>query len=1017
MDVVVNALPLIPRMSRRNRWSLFGAIVAALALIIGTSVLPAGAAAVGGGSGTVKVDGDDVGGPGNAPHEACGLQVSFYGFDPGNHTVVVTWTSKDTGNPVVTTPASGAANPYTIVGGVGLTATLPFALHTAGLQFHAGQGYHVTLDVSVDGVGKSKTIYVGACSTDVGLSKSASPSTVLVGDTFSYTLTVTNNGPLNGVGFQVTDSLPAGFTLTSITAPLWDCVGADVDCTYKPSSPPLSIGGTTSFIVTGTANAAAVPTMTNTAYLNPNDTDLTNNVAQATVTASVPLTSATAVAPGPMVASSCSAGTITKSHYTVPTTTGVSYLVDGVATASGTVVYGTAPDTDTITAVALSGYVLSNPAFSATMTFLADAAACAPATAVAPDPVVASTCSQGTITHSHYTVPTTTGVGYLVDGVATASGTVVYGTAPDTDTITAVALAGYTLSNPAFSATMTFLADHAACTPATAVTPTVAASSCLNGDALPSSYTVPSTTGVVYKVNGSTVAGGTVRSGTAPATETLTAVAEAGYELTNPAFSVTMTFLADAVGCTPTADVTKTNDANGDEVFHADEEASSPSAPVTFKLHVTNTSPYAIDVSSLVTDAINVGTQESAPVSVSCLPALVLAVGESGDCFFTMDSYSPADGLTKTDQATVSLTRHINLESLRRIAAVVAAPQFTAVSGLSTVKTKVPVRVTPPATASDLSMLKTGPATITPGSTVAYTLAVTNIGNATATSGQVTDNLPAGLTFVSASGAGFTCTGTTNVVCDLVGSLAPGASATVNLVTTLASTYASTTLSNVAVVGPPDATPANNTSTAVTAVTLPGPAPDENLGVSKTGPGSAKPGDELVYTIDVTNVKGTPATGFTVTDVLPIGLAYSLATGTDFACGIAGQTITCTYNGTLAAGQKATIAVRALLDSTFTGKTIANTAVVDPRRGDTDATDNSSTATTTVVPLPLSGGGGGGAQAPSPSPSPAAGGGGGAAGLPFTGSNSAGLLQGGLTLLVLGIFMALVARRRRTASE
>jgi uncharacterized repeat protein (TIGR01451 family) len=321
-------------------------------------------------------------------------------------------------------------------------------------------------------------------------------------------------------------------------------------------------------------------------------------------------------------------------------------------------------------------------------------------------------------------------------------------------------------------------------------------------------------------------------------------------------------------------------------------------------------------------------------------------------------------------------------------------------------------------TAPDLSIVKTGPASaVTPGSTVAYTLVVTNIGNAVATSGPVTDDLPAALTFVSAGGTGFACTGTSHIVCNLTGSLAPGASATINVVTTLASNYASTTLSNVAVVGPPDATPANNTSTAVTAVTLPGPPPNENLGVSKTGPGSAKPGDELVYTIDVTNVKGTPATGFTVTDVLPIGLAYSLATGTDFTCGIAGQTITCIYNGTLAVGQKATIAVRALLDSTFTGKTVGNTAVVDPRRADTDATDNSSTATTTVTPLPLSGGGGGAAEAPSPSPSPAAGGGEGGAGLPFTGSSSASWFQAGVSFLVLGLFLGLVGRRRRTASE
>jgi uncharacterized repeat protein (TIGR01451 family) len=196
-------------------------------------------------------------------------------------------------------------------------------------------------------------------------------------------------------------------------------------------------------------------------------------------------------------------------------------------------------------------------------------------------------------------------------------------------------------------------------------------------------------------------------------------------------------------------------------------------------------------------------------------------------------------------------------------------------------------------------------------------------------------------------------------------------------------------------------------------------APDcaENVGVSKTGPGSAQPGDELVYAIDVTNVKGTPATGFTVTDVLPTGLSFSSATGTGFTCSNLGQTITCLYSGSLPAGQKATIAVRALLDSTFTGKTVANTAIVDPGRADTDAADNSSTATTTVVPLPLTGGGGGTAEAPSPSPSAAPTGGGGDAALPFTGSDSARQLQAGVSLLVLGLFLALIARRRRAASE
>jgi hypothetical protein len=158
-----------------------------------------------------------------------------------------------------------------------------------------------------------------------------------------------------------------------------------------------------------------------------------------------------------------------------------------------------------------------------------------------------------------------------------------------------------------------------------------------------------------------------------------------------------------------------------------------------------------------------------------------------------------------------------------------------------------------------------------------------------------------------------------------------------------------------------------------------------------------------------------------VTDVLPTGLSYSSAVGTDFTCTNVAQTISCLYGGTLGVGQKATISVRALLDATFTGKTLANTAIVDPGRADTDAADNSSTATTDILPLPLTGGGGGAAQvppaaAPSPTPAPVAEGGG-APALPFTGTEAGKLLQLGVTLLLIGLFTALAARRRRTETE
>jgi uncharacterized repeat protein (TIGR01451 family) len=520
-------------------------------------------------------------------------------------------------------------------------------------------------------------------------------------------------------------------------------------------------------------------------------------------------------------------------------------------------------------------------------------------------------------------------------------------------------------------------------------------------------------------------AGATSNAITVPVTFQSGAIGKA----TDSASVATVTGETDTSDNTATFDTTvraasmvvKTNDANNDSTFSTDETAPAPGQNVTFRLRVTNNNPYAVTVGS-VYDFVGA---DSEGVSVGCVTPftegspLQLAAGATGDCFFTMTGYSPADGQSKTDSVTVVLTEvspQLRRAASARRAASLRPPSLT--SNRSTVTTHVPVVPPPPlATAPDLSIVKTGPATaVTPGNTLQYALVVTNTGTAAASGVQVTDTLPAGLTLISVGGTGFTCT-LTPIVCTLAGSLAPGATATVNLAANLSSTYAASSVANVGVVSPTDGTPADNTSTARTDVTLPGPPAVQDLGLSKTGTGAAKPGDELVYTVVVTNVKGTPATGFTVTDVLPAGLSFSSASGTDFVCSNVANAITCVYAGSLGVGQTAQVVVRALLLETFTGTDVANTAIVDPGRSDDNAANNSSTATTTVTQptaAPIAGGAGGGATGGG---TPSTGGGGGAASgaggaLPFTGTYADRLLEGGVSLLVLGLFVALLARRR-----
>jgi uncharacterized repeat protein (TIGR01451 family) len=141
---------------------------------------------------------------------------------------------------------------------------------------------------------------------------------------------------------------------------------------------------------------------------------------------------------------------------------------------------------------------------------------------------------------------------------------------------------------------------------------------------------------------------------------------------------------------------------------------------------------------------------------------------------------------------------------------------------------------------ADLSVTKSGPATIAANSNITYTVTVTNNGPADATSVQLTDALPPGTTFVSenqTSGPSFTCAnpsvgGTGSVSCTLA-TLTNGASASFTIVFKVGSNVpVGSTITNVASVSSvtSDSNLANNTSSSSASSTVPAtPAPSSLL--------------------------------------------------------------------------------------------------------------------------------------------------------------------------------------------
>jgi len=135
--------------------------------------------------------------------------------------------------------------------------------------------------------------------------------------------------------------------------------------------------------------------------------------------------------------------------------------------------------------------------------------------------------------------------------------------------------------------------------------------------------------------------------------------------------------------------------------------------------------------------------------------------------------------------------------------------------------TSVTSIIVEPTTTSDLSVsMSVAPTPVFVSSNFSYTITIRNLGQASApiTTGVLTDTLPAGVTFVSSTpSAGWSCSGTSTVSCNITAAMAMGSTATITITVTAPSS--ATTLTNTAtasLAGDPNS--ANNSATAYTVV-------------------------------------------------------------------------------------------------------------------------------------------------------------------------------------------------------
>jgi uncharacterized repeat protein (TIGR01451 family) len=281
---------------------------------------------------------------------------------------------------------------------------------------------------------------------------------------------------------------------------------------------------------------------------------------------------------------------------------------------------------------------------------------------------------------------------------------------------------------------------------------------------------------------------------------------------------------------------------------------------------------------------------------------------------------------------------------------------------------------TPPPPEANLTIVKTGDATVASGDHVTYNVTVTNEGPDTATSVTVTDTLPPDTTLVSATvdpdanGLDADCSAAAGVLTCELGDMSVDQSFDIEIVVdtddvTDPDNNNTETITNLASVSSPT-DPTDDDDDAETDVTF---TPLANLSIVKTdGPDPLLVGANLTYTLTVTNLGPDAAPYVVVTDTIPSTVTLS-AVPDDCTYNSGTRVLTCSL-GFMAAGGVETITF--VVVPTVAGQ-VTNTAVVDcysqPQQEasverriygiqlcpeDPDEENNTSTVVTTVTPIP-----------------------------------------------------------------
>ena len=726
--------------------------------------------------------------------------------------------------------------------------------------------------------------FINNPTADLSVTKTVSDATPNVGDQITFTVTLSNQGPDAATGVEVTDLLPAGLTFVSATPS---------QGTYNNVSGVWTVG-TVSALVSQTLSITALvvspAAQTNTGTINdadqfdPNAANNTASATEAPQQADLSVTKTVSDAT-PNVGDQITF-TVTLSNQGADTATGVQVtdlLPAGLTFVSATPSQGTY---NNVSGVWTVGTVSSGVPQTLSITALV----------VSP----AAQTNTGTISDADQFDPITAN--------NTASAT----EAPQQADLSVTKTVSDATPNVGDQITFTVTLSNQGADAATGVQVTDLLPAGVSFvSANPSQGTYDSTTGL-WDV-------GALANG-AQTVLTITAT------VVSPAAQTNTGTISDADQFDPN---TANNTAGATE--------TPQQADVMVAKQVSNPTPNVGDQIVYTITVFNAGPNAATGVQVTdLLPAGVSFVSANP----SQGSYDNGTGswdvgaITTATPATLAITvTVVNVAQATNTATITDADQFDPNTGNNTDTADMDPL------AADLLLIKSvSDATPNVGDQITFSVTVVNNGSNAATGVQVTDLLPAGVSFVSANPGQGTYDSTTGLWD--VGALANGAQTVLTITATVVSPAAQTNTGTISDADQVDPNAANNTASATE-------TPQQaDLSVSKTvSDATPNVGDQITFTVTLSNQGADAATGVQVTDLLPAGLTFVSATPSQG-----------TYNnvsgvwtvGTVSSGVPQTLSITALVVSpaaqTNTG-TISDADQFDPNTAN-------NTASATVIAAP-----------------------------------------------------------------